>query len=331
MLIVSALGTIVLLVVFFLGQTTASISTAERIVTHDYRINEIDKNGRSNADEEIHILVRLPKLDGAYEHAMERHQETFEWLLALSSASLHLHIVVPQDSFELVDKILNRANDSVQVGSEVTKYDLETFTDQLMGIANIEFAQDREFSKMLATRMPTFILPYYFLQLKHIIVLDSSVIIHADIAQLYKHFQHFTAEQMIGVVQQQKPKYRNSFSMYQKYYPASGLGGPSRPGFNSALLLLDLQQMRHSMKFNAYIHYITMRHLVHKYYFSKHSNVLITQDDVLTLMGFEHPELFYILPCGWNRQLDSIDFSQSESIDYNQCDGKIYADFIEEK
>jgi hypothetical protein len=43
--------------------------------------------------------------------------------------------------------------------------------------------------------------------------------------------------------------------------------------------------------------------------------------DVYTLLSFEHPDLFYRLPCVWNRQLCTAYIRHAEDLAFYHCDG----------
>ena len=71
-------------------------------------------------------------------------------------------------------------------------------------------------------------------------------------------------------------------------------------GFNSGTILLDLKAMRDSVVYNRYIDNIQyLKKLIQKYNFKGH----LGDQDFFTLLSFDHMDLFYTLPCQWNRQL----------------------------
>lgn len=72
-------------------------------------------------------------------------------------------------------------------------------------------------------------------------------------------------------------------------------------GFNTGVLLLDLDRMRRNRLYNWYLlKEERLQWLLEKYEF----NGTLAYQDFFTLLGMEHPELFRQLDCGWNRQLD---------------------------
>lgn len=63
--------------------------------------------------------------------------------------------------------------------------------------------------------------------------------------------------------------------------------------------MLDLDRMRDSVLYNSYLHEVALVTLCDKYKFKGH----LGDQDFFTVLCMEHEQLFYVLPCGWNRQL----------------------------
>lgn len=57
--------------------------------------------------------------------------------------------------------------------------------------------------------------------------------------------------------------------------------------------------MRNSKLYSELITPQTVEKLTKKYHFKGH----LGDQDFFTLIGMDHEELFYVLPCTWNRQL----------------------------
>ncbi len=95
---------------------------------------------------------------------------------------------------------------------------------------------------------------------------------------------------------------RHTFWQYRKENPKSRVGEPppdGLPGFNSGVMLLNLDAMRHSTLYNQLLEPERVARLAEKYHFRGH----LGDQDFFTMIGMEHRELFYPLSCGWNRQL----------------------------
>ncbi|KAK2702886.1 hypothetical protein QYM36_018528 [Artemia franciscana] len=95
-----------------------------------------------------------------------------------------------------------------------------------------------------------------------------------------------------------------------------------KKGFNTGVMLFDLEKTRKSMEFN--------NHLTesgYKFLFEKYNMVSELGDqDFFTLLGAEYPGLFYVLDCSFNRQM-SPNFYYNPLFDkYHRCDNdvKIY-------
>lgn len=96
--------------------------------------------------------------------------------------------------------------------------------------------------------------------------------------------------------------FRHTFWQYRKENPRTRVGEPppeGLPGFNSGVMLLDLKEMRTSVLYNQLLKPDNVAALADQYRFRGH----LGDQDFFTMIGMEHPELFYPLACGWNRQL----------------------------
>ena len=70
-------------------------------------------------------------------------------------------------------------------------------------------------------------------------------------------------------------------------------------GFNSGVLLLDLDQMRKSKLYNSLITADAVKSLSEEFHFKGH----LGDQDFFTLLNMKYEKLFHVLPCEWNRQL----------------------------
>jgi lipopolysaccharide biosynthesis glycosyltransferase len=134
------------------------------------------------------------------------------------------------------------------------------------------------------------------------IMLDADLKFYTDIKELYKLFGKFSANQVIGIANEMQPVYRHTFYQFRNKYPETLVGSPppdGKPGFNSGVLLLNLDNMRKSELYNAQINRDMIKTLADKYSFKGH----LGDQDFFTLLGMEYDDLLYVLPCSWNRQL----------------------------
>ncbi|CAE1264753.1 XXYLT1 [Acanthosepion pharaonis] len=161
--------------------------------------------------------------------------------------------------------------------------------------------------------------------LKKLIMLDVDLKFEADIAQLFGHFDRFADTNIIGIAREMQPVYRHIFHAYRDENPGTRVGGPppdGLTGFNSGVLLLNMERMRKSELYNAFLEHDVIHNLTIKYKFQGH----LGDQDFFTLLSMEHEELFYILPCTWNRQLCQWwrDKGYEDVFDdYYSCTGKV--------
>lgn len=135
-----------------------------------------------------------------------------------------------------------------------------------------------------------------------IIMLDSDLKFMSDIGKLYKLFDEFTDDNVIGIGHDLQPVYRHTFWEYRNKNPGTRVGEPKPnglQGFNSGVLLMDLNKLRSSKLYNSLLNKKSMTELTKEFYFQGH----LGDQDFFTLLSMKYENLFYVLPCGWNRQL----------------------------
>lgn len=158
-----------------------------------------------------------------------------------------------------------------------------------------------------------------------VIMLDSDLKFKADIADLYNIFNSFKDTEIMAIARDGQPVYRHTFWEYRSKNPETRVGEPppnGLTGFNSGVLLLDLDRMRKSELYNNLIDPSILEKLTSKYKFKGH----LGDQDFFTLIGMDHEELFHVLPCNWNRQLCQWwrDKGYEDVFDlYFKCEGKI--------
>ncbi|MCL4120782.1 UNVERIFIED_CONTAM: hypothetical protein GTU68_027720 [Idotea baltica] len=139
--------------------------------------------------------------------------------------------------------------------------------------------------------------------LTNIIVMDIDIKVKGDIADLHSHFSRFSDTQVMGMSPELSPVYRNILTTYRSKHPDTTLGSPHSsggfPGYNSGVLLINIPRMKKSPVINSYLSPATLKQKVDEYDFQGH----LADQDLYTLIALDHPEIFYTLPCGWNRQL----------------------------
>lgn len=138
--------------------------------------------------------------------------------------------------------------------------------------------------------------------LHRLIMLDADLQFRADVKHLNELFRQFAPGNVIGIAYEMQPVYRHVLAKYRQAHPETPAGAPKpsgNPGFNSGVLLLNLDEMRLSQQYNSLLSADVVQKLAEKYAFKGH----LADQDFYTLISLEHMELFYVLPCTWNRQL----------------------------
>jgi lipopolysaccharide biosynthesis glycosyltransferase len=138
--------------------------------------------------------------------------------------------------------------------------------------------------------------------LPHLLLLDADLTVTAPLNTLWNKLQDFSPEQGFGMSYEQQPVYRHVLDAFRRQHPNTTLGNPPAtgfPGFNSGVLLLHLDHLRHSATYAAVFTTSTMHDLAQRYQFRGH----LGDQDFYTLLYIVHPGLFEVLPCGHNRQL----------------------------
>ncbi|XP_078267035.1 xyloside xylosyltransferase 1 isoform X2 [Rhinoraja longicauda] len=162
-------------------------------------------------------------------------------------------------------------------------------------------------------------------ELTRIVQLDLDVKYMSNIRELFEEFDKFQPGAVLGIAREMQPVYRHTFWQYRQENPDTKVGDPppdGRPGFNSGVLLLNLQAMRQSALYNQLLDAEKVRKLADKYHFKGH----LGDQDFFTLIGMEHIELFHVLHCTNNRQLCTWwrDHGYSDVFDlYFKCEGKV--------
>uniref|UniRef100_A0A2K6B4H3 Xyloside xylosyltransferase 1 n=1 Tax=Macaca nemestrina TaxID=9545 RepID=A0A2K6B4H3_MACNE len=125
-----------------------------------------------------------------------------------------------------------------------------------------------------------------------------------------------------------RPLELHTFWQFRHENPQTRVGGPppeGLPGFNSGVMLLNLEAMRQSPLYSRLLEPAQVQQLADKYHFRGH----LGDQDFFTMIGMEHPRLFHVLDCTWNRQLCTWwrDHGYSDVFEaYFRCEGhvKIY-------
>ncbi|XP_042339970.1 xyloside xylosyltransferase 1 [Plectropomus leopardus] len=243
---------------------------------------------------------------------------------------LVLHFVSDQASKELGERMLQEFLLDATFKYEVLFHDVVALTQKLFPIVE---AMQKHFSAGSGAYYSDAI---FFLSvamhhimpesLTRIVQLDLDLKYRTNIRDLFQEFDRFPPGAVIGIAREMQPVYRHTFWQYRKENPQTRVGDPppeGLPGFNSGVMLLDLGAMRDSALYNKLLKPSNVAKLADQYRFRGH----LGDQDFFTMIGMEHPELFYSLACGWNRQLCTWwrDHGYGDVFQlYYRCDGYVY-------
>ena len=172
-----------------------------------------------------------------------------------------------------------------------------------------------------------YIAPIYhlgFSALDKLLVIDGTDLeFHDDIKLLYDQFKHVTNGKLIGLGLDLSPNYYNQLNNYRTINPTDPAGMPGETqGFNTGVVLYNLEAMRRSALYNRYISPAMVDMMIRKFQY----DFTLAEQDWFTSLSFLHPDLFYVLPCKFNRQT-SIQYLQPpwEQIfeSFHECDPKL--------
>ncbi|TSW35247.1 Xyloside xylosyltransferase 1 [Bagarius yarrelli] len=303
----------------------------------DIRSSHHDRN-QAGRLQSYHALMMFTKINTS--QSMQRKFEVAMRSMARhgrfrEDEALVLHYVSDGGSKELAVRMLPELLREATFQYEVVFHDVNDLTEKLFPIVEAmqkhfsagsgAYYSDAIFFLSVAMHriMPT--------EMKRILQLDLDLKYRTNIRDLFQQFKHFPPEAVIGIAREMQPVYRyfihththtltftscvlqclysaaltpdqHTFWQYRKENLKTRVGNPppdGLPGFNSGVMLLNLEIMRRSALYNRLLEPEQVAHLTEKYHFRGH----LGDQDFFTMIGMEHPELFYPLDCGWNRQL----------------------------
>ncbi|XP_077391155.1 xyloside xylosyltransferase 1 isoform X1 [Festucalex cinctus] len=291
------------------------------------------KSGDKTLDQRYNALMLFTKVDKSRSlqdkfrvamSSMVKYAQFFE------GETLVLHFVTDPASKVVGENMLQELLTNAQFKYEVMFHDVEALSHKLLPLVEVlrkhfsagsgSYYSDVIFYLSVAMHH---ILPK---NLTRVVQLDIDLKYRTNIRHLFQEFDHFPPGAVIGIVREMQPVYRHTFSQYRKENPKSRVGDPppdGLPGVNSGVLLLDLATIRASTLYNQLLDPRNVTKLAEKYRFKSH----LGDQDFYALISMEHPELFYFLACGWNRQLCTWwrDNGYREVFHlYYRCDGPIY-------
>lgn len=247
-------------------------------------------------------------------------------ILRHTKRSLHWHILADPQSYLRLSRTLYMVGEESRVKFQVSLYNITAVEEGNKSV--IKTLRTLFFTKDVGRyNDDMFFITEIFhrvFSLERIVFMDLDLQFEVDIGELYGAFDSFTPSNIIAIGHDLQPQYREDFAKYRAKHPGTDVGGPrpGRQGFNTGVMLMDLGKMRTSKLYNELLNYAPLKALCDKYEFRGS----LGHQDFFTLLGMEYPELFHLLSCVWNRQLDtgwekSVGKKIFES--YHRCPGAI--------
>ncbi|XP_076809874.1 xyloside xylosyltransferase 1-like [Clavelina lepadiformis] len=262
-------------------------------------------------ENDFHLLFLFTRLK-EHPKLKEKFNTAFGSLFSLAKFHddevLHIHFICDENGRTYVEDYLQQHIDHPEFKLKVHFHNINTLGDQLLAEVgkfksllgkdgkNNAYYDDALFYLSLVIHK---ILPQ---NVHRLVQVDLDLKFMVNIREIWDEFSYFTHENIIGIAYENQPVYRNVLWKYRRENPGTKFGSQlpdGNPGFNSGVLLLHLDHLRSSKVYNSYLDNKVMGQLVQKYSFQGH----LGDQDFFTLLSFERSELFFILDCGWNKQL----------------------------
>lgn len=292
----------------------------------DEQISDELDSKRKDEDFVIHMYFALTSVNINREQLFNRYAKS---LLRHTKSHLQIHAVVDDGGRQAVSKALASRKTESGAVVDVQFYDVHETAKQVEPIVD-SLRQHFSAGQRSYYHNPIFFLPVALHRLlpdsvKRIVVLDTDMEFREDIKSLYALFDSFSPSNIMGLAYDQQPVYRHILHMYRREHPGTRVGAPppdGLAGFNSGCVLMDLEKMRDSELYNEALQGELVRILADKFQFKGH----LGDQDFYSLLSMDHPEMFFILPCTWNRQLCTWWHDHGyESVfeEYHKCEGKV--------
>jgi glycosyltransferase-like protein LARGE len=239
-------------------------------------VNEDAAVQEGNSCEEIHLAMVV----SGYQ-TIRRVVVVVKSILFYTHNPIHLHLLVDAPSESILSTIFKTWQLPVV---NVSFYSLSVATKAVEWIPNTHYSGIYGLSKLtLASVLPS--------SLKAVIVLDTDLMLAADIKELWGFSTHLRkARKQLGLVENQSDWYLGNMWKGHKPWPALGRG------FNTGVVVLNLELMR-ELNWNETWHSAARNTLV------THAMVALADQDVINAAIVHDRGLVFILPCVWNVQL----------------------------
>ncbi|KAL9971026.1 hypothetical protein ACROYT_G023503 [Oculina patagonica] len=269
------------------------------------KISEKKDLKSGSSQQENNILMILAKV-GQTSPLAKRFKRCVLSICEHSSIKLTFHIITDTLGKLTCEDTFNQAGKVCKSGLNVTYYDVDKVSKKIEPITkeiqNLFSSSSHSYYNHPLFFVSTAIHHVLPKNMMRIISLDSDLFFKTDIKQLFAMFDTFNSSTIFGLAREQQPVYRHILHMYRDRNPGTKVGEPppdGLTGFNSGVLLINLHKMRESKMYNHLLHNNVVKQIANKYTFQGH----LGDQDFYTLLNLDHPDLFQVLPCSWNRQL----------------------------
>ncbi|EHA97851.1 hypothetical protein GW7_00085, partial [Heterocephalus glaber] len=294
--------------------------------------------GRRAGPVDYHLLMMFTKAE--HNAALQaKARVALRSLLRLAKFEAHevlnLHFVSEEASREVAKALLRELlPPAAGFKCKVIFHDVAVLTDKLFPVVE---AMQKHFSAGSGTYYSDSI---FFLsvamhqimpkEILRIIQLDLDLKYKTNIRELFEEFDNFLPSAIIGIAREMQPVYRGMvWWEFRVATPTAVMGCHSPkvgiPPFLVSFSLCFLSCPVRSPLYGRLLEPVQVQQLASKYHFRGH----LGDQDFFTMISMEHPELFHVLDCTWNRQLCTWwrDHGYSDVFEaYFHCEGhvKIY-------
>ncbi|KAL1506283.1 hypothetical protein ABEB36_005675 [Hypothenemus hampei] len=203
-------------------------------------------------------------------------------LFLTRSNPLHLHLLVSNES----ELVLNQLLKTWQIPRvNISYYNINKWLKDVRWVPNGHYSGHYGLLKLIFNK----IIPSSVTT--NLLILDTDLIITEDVYFLWKLFDKFNNNQMIGIGENQSPYYLGQLGQ-SRPWPALGTG------FNSGVMLHDLKKLT-AFKWNELWVNLT------KNYTQFYGQTDLGDQDILNAIIKDNSHIFYQLPCYWNVQMSS--------------------------
>ena len=103
------------------------------------------------------------------------------------------------------------------------------------------------------------------------VMFDADTKFRTDVKEIFREFDNFGEQDLFGLAPELTPVYRHVLYLYRSKNPKTTFGEPGYsggfPGYNSGVILINLDRLRKSLEYDQIISRDSVEHMVDKYHF----------------------------------------------------------------